>query len=242
MDDLFFHKTAELLARLHETQEPVLRQAAELIYERISQGGRFYATGTGHSHMMAEELYSRAGGLAFVRMIAPPEFTLDAHPMKSTLVERIPQYAQVVLTQYPVHPGDVLLIASNSGRNGLVVELALQAQARGAAVIALTSLRHSAGCASRHPSGKLLKDVAELVIDNCAEAGDAATPLGDSGITMGATSTIAGAYLMERLAMLVAQKYLDNGQVPPVLRSSNLDGSDERNRALFSQYYQLDLT
>lgn len=241
MDDLFFQTVTALLTRLHETQEPALEQAAELIYTRVTQGGRFYVTGTGHSHMMAEEFYARAGGLAFVRMIAPPEFTLDAHPMKSTLVERIPQYAQVVLTQYPVRRGDMLLIASNSGRNGLVVELALQAQERGAAVIALTSLRHSAGCASRHPSGKLLKDVAELVIDNCGEAGDAATPLGDSGIAMGATSTIAGAYLAERLAMLVAQKYLDDGQDPPVLCSSNLDGSDEKNRELFSRYYQMGL-
>ncbi len=230
----FTQTVLDLIETIRRTQTHAIALAAQLIYARVSQGGTCYATGTGHSHMLAEELYSRAGGLACIHMIAPPEFTLDAHPLKSTMVERIPEYAQVILTQYPIRAGDALIIASNSGRNGLVVELALRARALGASVIAITSLKHGAQCASRHPSGKLLADVADLVIDNCGQPGDAATPVGP-GLYMGATSTIAGAYIMQSLAIRLAEAYLAEGVRPPVLRSSNLDGTDRLNQSLFEQ-------
>jgi len=41
-------------------------------------------------------------------------------------------------------------------------------------VIALTSLQHSQSQSSRHPSGKRLFEIADIVLDNCGVVGDAA--------------------------------------------------------------------
>ena len=122
----------------------------------------------------AEELYGRAGGLAFIIPMLTSELTLVEHPTKSTYIERLPGYAGILFELYGCDKGDVLLIASNSGRNAYTVEMALLAKEKGCTVVAVTNLTHSSQSTSRHSSGKLLKDIADIVIDNCGGLGDAA--------------------------------------------------------------------
>ena len=59
---------------------PNIEKAAELVAESCRRGGKFYVFGTGHSHMIAEELYLRAGGLALGLAILPPEMMLHEMP------------------------------------------------------------------------------------------------------------------------------------------------------------------
>lgn len=227
------------LHRIHDTQAESIYRAGEVIWAALQAGHRFFVTGTGHSHMLAEEFYARAGGLACVTPILPTEFMLHEHPLKSTVVERVAAYAPVVLEVYGVSAGDVLLIASNSGRNGMIVELALSAQALGATVLAITSAAGMAGQPSRHPCGKKLCDVADIAIDNCGVEGDAACAISDSGMRMGATSTMAGAYIVQQLGLSVAAAFLADGGEPPVFCSSNVDGADKWNRELFRTHYHV---
>jgi uncharacterized phosphosugar-binding protein len=49
-----------------------IEDAAEIIARGFLLNRSFFTFGTGHSHMIAEELYLRAGGLAFVKAILPP--------------------------------------------------------------------------------------------------------------------------------------------------------------------------
>ena len=235
----FHQRTAELLETIHRTQRDAVIQAGNAIYNALQGGHRFFATGTGHSHMLAEEFYARAGGLASVTPILPTEFMLHEHPLKSTAVERVAAYAPVVLEVYGIQAGDVLLIASNSGRNGLIVELALEARAMGVTVIAITSARGMGHQPSRHASGKKLCDVADIVLDNCGVEGDACCTVSENGMRMGSTSTIAGAYLVQQIGMAVAAAFLAGGTEPPVFMSSNVDGADGWNRELFRQFYHV---
>lgn len=227
------------LRRIHDTQAEPIRRAGEVIRDALQAGHRFFVTGTGHSHMLAEEFYARAGGLACVTPILPTEFMLHEHPLKSTAVERVAAYAPVTLDVYGVSAGDVLLIASNSGRNGMIVELALGAKALGATVLAITSVAGMAGQPSRHSCGKKLCDAADIAIDNCGVEGDAACTISESGLRMGATSTMAGAYIVQQLGLSVAAAFLSGGEEPPIFRSSNVDGADAWNRALFRTYYHV---
>lgn len=64
----FDHLHNNLQAVLDNEQEHI-REAARLVAETFKKGGKFYAFGSGHSHMIAEELYIRAGGLAWVHAI-----------------------------------------------------------------------------------------------------------------------------------------------------------------------------
>ncbi len=55
-----------LISRVLETQMDKIDEAGLVVAETIIRNGYVYAFGTGHSHMMAEELFYRAGGLARV--------------------------------------------------------------------------------------------------------------------------------------------------------------------------------
>ena len=95
MQEQFAQKMIEILNLFTETQSENMKTVADIIVDRIKEGGRFFVFGTGHSHMVGEEFYARAGGLACVQLIAPMELTLGEHPLKSTQIERIAEYAHV---------------------------------------------------------------------------------------------------------------------------------------------------
>jgi uncharacterized phosphosugar-binding protein len=213
-----------------------IETAAETIARSFLSNRSFFTFGTGHSHMIAEELYLRAGGLAFVKAILPPEMMLHQGIHKSTILERIEGYGEVILNLYHVGPGDTILIVSNSGRNSVPVEMALGARKRGASVIALTSLKHSRRTASRHSSGKKLYEIADLVLDNQAEYGDAAYPVKGSSVLSGPTSSIVGIALVQAAALRAAEIIARKGTAPPLLRSSNADDADEYNDVLLQKY------
>src|SRR5262245_52447580 len=111
----FFPKALEIAHRAAETQAGAIRVAAALVVEAMTTGHRFWVFGTGHSHVLAEELYGRAGGLADVRAVLEPGLMLHEGLEKSSLLERLPGLADVLLQINDIAAGDVVLIASNSG-------------------------------------------------------------------------------------------------------------------------------
>lgn len=232
----FLDYITNVLTKIND-QEESIKEICKEIAQRIAKGGTFYVCGTGHSHMVGEEFYARAGGLACVKMIAPMEFTLSEHPLKSTMIERISDYASVVLTQYKITDKDIVMICSNSGRNGLPIELAIRSKEIGAKTIALTSLNHSKNVTSRHCSEKLLYQVCDYLIDNCGDVGDAVIQVDGVRGKMGASSTIAGAYIAQTMGMMIAQELNHLGIEPPVFISANVDNGDEFNHQIMEQYY-----
>ncbi|MDQ2737112.1 MAG: sugar isomerase domain-containing protein, partial [Actinomycetota bacterium] len=139
----FLAAALEIAERCAVDQLPAIEQAAVLVAESLFAGHRFWAFGTGHSHMMVEEIWGRAGGLSDVSPVLEPGLMLHEGLRKSSLLERQPGLARTLLEIHPVEAGDCVLVASNSGRNAVPVEFASGARGRGATVIALTSLAHS---------------------------------------------------------------------------------------------------
>ncbi|WP_236082189.1 sugar isomerase domain-containing protein [Acidipropionibacterium jensenii] len=166
--------------------------ASRLICDTLSAGGRWWVFGTGHSHMIAEEFYGRAGGLTDIHPILEPALMLHESLTKSTLLERRAGLADDLLEVHGLTRGDVIVIASNSGRNAVPVEMAEGAQQRGVAVIAITSMAHSRSVTSRAPSGKKLFELADVVIDNCGTPGDAAVDGEQGGV--GATVLVSASH------------------------------------------------
>jgi uncharacterized phosphosugar-binding protein len=207
--------------RAAETQVGAIRVAAELVVQALTAGKRFWVFGTGHSHALAEEMYGRAGGLADVRAVLEPGLMLHEGLQKSSLLERLPGLADVLLETNGIAAGDVVLIASNSGRNAVPVEFALGARKRGAQVIALTSMAHSTATSSRAPGGQRLFETADVVIDNCGVPGDALLDIPGSPERTGATSTMVGAMLTQALTAEIVTKLIERGETPNVLRSLN---------------------
>lgn len=219
----FFELLHQKLKDGQDSQMQNLETAADWIVESHNSKGNFYVFGSGHSHMIAEELYTRAGGLDFVKAILPPELMLHEMMHKSTNLERLPGYAKALLDLYPVDEKDVFLIISNSGRNSVPVEMAMEAKKRGAKVIALTSLRHSTQVESRQIDGKKLYEVADLVLDNQAELGDASFHLEKVEAPIGGISDFMGIALVQTMVVMIADKMVHNNQAAPILYSANAE-------------------
>lgn len=225
--------------KLRDTQQQAIEAAARLVADGFLAEKRFFVSGSGHSHMLAEELYGRAGGLAFVTPILTSELTLTEHPTKSSHLERLSGYAAILGELYGISEGDVVLIASNSGRNAYPVELALYAREHGAKVIAVTSVAHSAASPSRAPCGKRLMELADVVIDNCGVLGDACLTVEGVSSPMMATSTITAALIAQALSVLTAQYIRAAGAQVPVFSSFNADGATSRNEEYFKMYTRM---
>ncbi len=220
-----------------DNEIPNIEKAAQLMAESCLKGGRIYVFGSGHSHLIAEEMYIRAGGLAMVHAILPPELMLSSMATKSTMVERLEGYAPALVELYHIDEKDTLMVVSNSGRNAVSVEMCIAAKAKGANVVALTSMKHSSACTSRHSSGKKMYEVADVVIDNRAEKGDAGLTIEGLETKIGPVSDGTGIAIAQALVNEVIERMLQAGVEPPVFCSSNVDGGDEKNAALYEKYY-----
>jgi uncharacterized phosphosugar-binding protein len=234
-----FAEIRATLDRIESGQvEPVAR-AAVLIADSLAAGGVLHVFGTGHSEALAMELSGRAGGLIPTNKLALRDAVLlgdlPAAALADPKAERDPQLARQVWDLAPIGPADVVLIASQSGGNGSTVEMARIAKEAGHPLIALTSLEHSKAITSRHPSGKRLFELADVVIDNGAPHGDAFLPMPDGG-SVCAISSIANAAIAQALVAEVTSRLIERGVEPPIYRSANVEGGDVHNDAWEARY------
>ena len=236
MNKTYLKNIVGLLEKLEATQETVLDRIAEVCAESIYNGGLLYFFGTGHSHMICEEPFYRAGGLACVYPILETDLMLHEGASKSSAYERLEGLGNVVIANTSLGKGDVLFIASNSGRNCAVIDAALEAKKRGAITGAITSMNHTTQVSSRHSSGLNLYQVCDYVLDNCGEVGDASVELAGLEQKIAPTSSIADITLVNLILVNTVELLLQKGMKPPVFMSANTDEGDEANKAVLKQY------
>lgn len=236
--DLLHEATARLERLAADAEAGALDPAIALMTEALDAGGVLQAFGTGHSEAFAMEIAGRAGGLIPTNRFALRDIVMhgdrDAEVLTSAL-EREPWVVDELMATVPVGENDLFLIASNSGVNGSIVGTALWAKERGHRVIAVTSLEHTARVEPKHPSGKRLSEVADIVIDNLAPYGDATLEVAD-GIGAGAISSITAAFIAQLLTLGVARRIAERGDTPPMYISANIPGGDAHNSVLEDRY------
>ena len=232
----YYEAVGRVLGEIQRTQAETIDRAADLIFSSLAGDGVLHVFGSGHSQLVAEETFHRAGGLVPVNPMTEPFLSPLTSPKKSGRLERLSGLAAILLDYHEPQPNEVLIIVSNAGINPVPVELALEAKKRELTVIAITSLRHAQAVASRHISGKRLFEVADLVIDNYGEAGDGALTFPGLAAKVGPTSLVAGAFIVNSIVCGVVSRFLAKGLTPPVYLSANLPGGDEHNRQLEAKY------
>ncbi|UQU66483.1 SIS domain-containing protein [Couchioplanes caeruleus] len=224
--------------RAGTSQGDLVARAADLFTATLQAGGVIQAFGCGHSEALAMEIAGRAGGLVPTNKIALRDIVLYGGEPASVLadpqLERTPRVAHRLYELAPIKPDDAFVIASNSGVNGAVVEMAQLVKQRGHALVAITSLEHSARVDSRHESGLKLTDLADVVLDNGAPYGDAALSYGDGAV--GAVSSITAALLAQQIVVEVVARLLALGETPPIYLSDNVPGGREHNKQLEERY------
>lgn len=222
----YFDVVIHLLARLRESQRSAMAAAADALAATLRTGGVVHLFGTGHSHMLAEEVFYRAGGLLPINAMLDETVVLSGGAHRSTATERTPGTAADIASRYDLRAGDAGIVISNSGRNPAPIEMARLMKDLGLTVIALTSLAHSGAFAPLPPHTVRLADVADIVLDNGGGVGDAALGLEGVAHPVGPTSTVAGAALLQAVFIGVMERLVAAG-VPVVnLPSGNVEGAD----------------
>ena len=223
----YFDNLSALMTRTIETQQDSMERAAQAVAQCLKEGHMVYTLGTGHGHLLALEVFYRAGGMARICPILDERLMLHIHAAESSLWERREDIVADLLNKYPIGAGDVLIAASNSGRNGAAVLFPAEARRRGATVIALTNMAHTMHVTPRK--------TADIVLDNGGAVGDAALEMAD-GMRVGPTSTAVGAAILQAIACRVKEISLEEGWEAEFFKSSNIDGGDEYNAALIEKY------
>ena len=220
------------MEQVRRTQWGKIQQAGEWLGESLANDGWLYAFGTGHSHLLAEEIFYRAGGLARATPMLDERVMLHKEAIEATYRERDERLGAEILGSYPVNAGDVLVVASNSGRNAVPIDVALEGRRRGMRVIAITNFEHSRAWPSRHSGGKNLAEVAELTIDNGGVNGDACVGLEGMPGQLGPTTTSTGAMIINAIIVTGIEQALQRGRPPEIFISSNSFGDDHNDRLL----------
>ena len=232
----YFENLQKILARIATEQIDNIEKAARAVADTLEKGGRIHAFGTGHSHMLAEEIFYRAGGLVNVNPILESSLMLHESAAKSTELERLEGYGEILFDHHSINSNDILFLFSNSGRNGVAIDLALIAGDRGVKTVVITNMEHTMKGASRHSSGKKLFEAADIVIDNCGCHGDASMRIEAINRNVAPTSTAAGAAIMNAIEARAVEIMVADGFTPEVFSSSNVDGGDEINNAYIAKY------
>jgi uncharacterized phosphosugar-binding protein len=229
----YLTELAERMARLFAANRPAIAAAADAVERTGRADGLVYIFGTGHSHTLAEEAHYRAGGLALtVPILAAPTMVHEG-AVAGTVFERMAGLVAPIFARYPIGPDDVLVVVSNSGVNAAPVEAAQIGKARGAAVIAITSDAYSREAAEGR---KRLAEVADIVLDNGAPAGDAIASVPGSSLKVGPVSTSIGAALLNAVLAEAAARLQASGTDAPIYLSANMPGAGEVNAALIARY------
>ena len=235
----YVHALTPILSAVTEQIDGPIQQAAELMTTALRANGVIQAFGSGHSEALAMEIAGRAGGLIATNRIALRDLVLlggeSPDLLRSAELERDPSYSRKLYDLSAARPGDLFVIASNSGVNGSIVELASVVKDKGHPLIAITSLQHTSGMDSRHPSGKKLIDFADVVLDNHAPYGDSVLDLPGGGKVC-AVSSITAALIAQMLVAEVLRRLTEAGETPPVYLSANIPGGDDHNHALEARY------
>jgi len=225
-----------LIARVVKEEAQSMHKASEVIFSVLKSGGVLHVIGAGHSALIGEELFYRAGGLACVNPFLDADIVVSRGAFRSTALEGLPGYARALLESACVEAKDAVLIVSTSGNNVFPVEAALCAKGLGARTIGLTSVAYSTQLPIRNPFGKRLLEVVDVVVDNKVPPGDAVLRLEGLEVPIAPVSTILNTFIVHSIIALAVEQAVKEGINPPVWLSAHLEGADAHNEELLKQY------
>ncbi|GMV37291.1 MAG: hypothetical protein AMXMBFR61_17990 [Fimbriimonadales bacterium] len=237
--DIYFDTVMQRVASLRAKSSEGIQKVADACVRSLLAGGAVHVYDTGH--LVSRELINRAGGLA---AFVPLAFTLtvdNPHPARGSEADlrgdkpATGDLVRAALGQSNLRAGDVLILGSVSGVSPVVVELALQAGAMQVVTVALTSFEYSDRLEPRHPSGKRLREVTALALDNGAPFGDAMLSMEGLRHPCCPFSGLGAVLCMWALVAEVCERMVQQGSDPTVYPSINLPNgpalyAEERKR------------
>ena len=124
----YWKEVGSVLDHVMSTQAQKIEDCARLVAGSLAKDGMLYVFGCGHSHIIGEDLFYRAGGTAAVCAMLDSDLMLHTGAAKSSVYEKMSGLAQPVFERYGITDKDVLLVVSTSGINCVPIEMAMCAK------------------------------------------------------------------------------------------------------------------
>jgi uncharacterized phosphosugar-binding protein len=237
----YLQKIIKHLETLHDENKESIQVAAQMVADQVKRDKIIYAYGPGgHSNIGSQELFFRSGGLMHISAMLDEGTLLSGGALRSMAIERTPGYGAIVIEDYGLAQGDLLILINAYGINSAVIDAALEARRRGVKIIGVTSVRHAQATAAdhpaRHPSKKNLYDIVDVVLDSNIEVGDAVISIEGVDQPVGPMSTFATAYLLNSMVAEAVQLLGQDGVQPPIWRSGNASDGDASNARFIDRF------
>lgn len=223
----FVNSIIEKMTEVTVGQEESIRKAGEIIANSIKNKGIIQSFGSGHSYGNALEISGRAGGLIQTKVINEPA---------KGIYESVEGVGKIFMRNLDLRREDTLILISNSGRNPLSIELAMGAKEMGVPIIVVTALEVASNSTSRHSSGKMLHEFADVILDNKSIYGDACIEVEGLSVKIGGTSLYTGSLLLDCAVMEAIDILMEDGITPPIFMSANVDGGPEYNQKMLDKF------
>ena len=139
----YFEVMREVVEDVLNTQEANIMKAAEILTDTTKNNGIIHLFGSGHSSLIAEDVFWRAATLANVHAIFESAVAGINEVTKTSKIEKLEGIGRVILEYNRVLPPDAIICISNSGNNAVTVDVALAAKERGVPVIAITNVTYA---------------------------------------------------------------------------------------------------
>jgi uncharacterized phosphosugar-binding protein len=231
----YLRRIHDVIEEVGQTQARAIETGADWMADTIGRRGIVHLFGSGHSHMVAEEVFHRAGSLLPLNPMLDVNLTLLGS-VNATLLERSSGYGSIITGSHDIRDGEVVIVASNSGVNPVPIEVALESRERGARTIAITSDEHYRSAPSRHSSGMRLADIADLTIDTRVPKGDALVTIAGIKTPSGGASSVIGVTIINAMVVEAASRLLQRGVTPPLIPTMNLPGGDHDMQQLIDEW------
>ena len=236
-----FKVMEEIVEKIETTQQEAIGRAAALLADTTQKGGIIYGFGTGHSHLVTDDAFWRAATPANHCALLEQSATGSFEITKSYEIENIYGIGKKIVDYHRITPKDCMIIISNSGNNIAPVDAALRAKEKGIPVIGITAVEYSGYLKTKHRDGVKLKDVADVVLDNCSLIGDAAVEIEGFPMKVGSTSTIPNVYLQNAVLVEMVDILVKRGFRPDVYYNGHMAFMDENcanhNQELVDKYF-----
>lgn len=237
----YFKVMEEIVEKIETTQQEAIGRAAALLADTTQKGGIIYGFGTGHSHLVTDDAFWRAATPANYCALLEQSATGSFEITKSYEIENIYGIGKKIVDYHRITPKDCMIIISNSGNNIEPVDAALRAKEKGIPVIGITAVEYSSYLKTKHRDGVKLKDVADVVLDNCSLIGDAAVEIEGFPMKVGSTSTIPNVYLQNAVLVEMVDILVKRGFRPDVYYNGHMAFMDENcanhNQELVDKYF-----
>ena len=227
-----------IMDSIEESQLDNIRQAATIMADSIEQENWVHTFGCGHATIPIEEMYPRIGGFVGFHPIVELPMTfftgivgqMGIHQF--LFLERAPGYGDAIMKSYNFNEKDCMWIFSHTGINNVNIDVAIKARELGMKVIVFGSSAEAKGKKTRHPSGKTLFELADVVVDSCVPVIDASVDLKNHQDKIGPVSTLAFVTLVWMTINTVAEILADRGVKLYIHPSHNVPGDTTAHERL----------